>query len=231
MLQYVLPEAVQNSSQGCPVVCAETPQSALPAASAAWCRLGAHLAAPEPGEQLEADRTQVFALRVPGAHEVALVPRCHALQWQHTSEHLTAAAAHVGDAVDDSGIGGATTVPWNEGEQAFWAELVVPRADMLDVVARTGPASPWQQLLRFQLLPESQHLRERLDLIFEPPVPDKRDPKFSLVRLSCRLCRRQLLWRLCNAWPPLGVQSPSSKWARRDARFHTFASLPRSPWL
>lgn len=191
-MQYVLPDAVENSSQGCPVVCVDTPQRALPAVSATWWRLGAQLAAPEPAQQLEADRTQIFALRVPGACEVALVPR--PFSWlQQSSPELRSPRPPVsrctGDAVDASNMDGAIMVPWNEDKDAFWIELEVPRADMLDVVSCQGPSSPWQQLLRFQVLPESQHLRERPDLIFEPPAPDKRDPTFSMVWFCCNLCR------------------------------------------
>lgn len=184
LLQYVLPPAVLNSSQGCPVVSTCTPQSALPAASATWLRRGAQLVTPEAGEQLEADRMQTFALRVPGAHEVALVPRT--LAWLQQSR--AQGGASVGrprmstqDAVEVPNGAGLVAVPWDAEEEAFRMQLVVPRADMLDVVARMDADAPWQQLLRLQLLPESQHLRERPDLVFEPPVPDKRDPTFSLV--------------------------------------------------
>jgi hypothetical protein len=69
-VQYIVPQAVANSSVGCPVASTSTPQRSLPRSTPLCATLGFQLLEPPASLQLESDREQQFVLRAPGMWQV-----------------------------------------------------------------------------------------------------------------------------------------------------------------
>jgi hypothetical protein len=167
-VQYDLPDPVPASSQSCLPVSLDTPQAALPEITHSWLECGAQLLSPAPQQQLEADRPQDFNMCIPCAIAAALVP------------HINAQ----GQALQSARC---TTLPkeallLDSREHGFFsATVTIPRRPVLDVMVRRASGDQWHAIMRFAVLPESQHIRDRPDLWVSSPMPHAKDPRMALV--------------------------------------------------
>jgi hypothetical protein len=168
-VQYDLPEAMPISSESCPPVSLNTPQAALPEVSPQWLECGGQMISPSPQQSLEGDRTQEFKLFIPGASTVALLPQ---LQAQNDPLGLLPTQALPKEAILLKAC----------GHDGFQGSVVLPRRPVLDVVVCMGKDSKWSGMMRFAVMPESQHIRDRPDLWVSSPNPRARDPRMGLVQ-------------------------------------------------
>jgi hypothetical protein len=188
VVQYVLPEASPNTLVGCPVASTSAPQCALPSATSLASWIGAQLLAPAPSLQIEADREQEFTVRAPGMSQVMLIPQ-ERNKASQPEMGIKASTRSSGSLLEEEPVA-AVELEWDVQKDAFSACVVVHRVAALEIAARKSASDPWLPLLELQVLPESQHLRERPDLVFQPPDPDPKDPKMAMV--SPPLCTHAL---------------------------------------
>ena len=155
--------------------------------------------------QLEADRPQTFTTILPGATAARVVyarPAASGVRRElyagRPSVRLSrtrAASMSLSDALraaDEVAQLETHEMKLNAATGAFTAQLVVPRVEVLDVLAQLQPNGPWAPMLRFAVAPQSQTMLPGPPTVYEVPEPNERDQGMHLVRverqLKCKPC-------------------------------------------